>query len=68
MLHQVILEKDKLEREKQKLKFLFKQKKVEVDELEQQINRISSTGKGFVQSKENSSFSSKSIFQILETP
>lgn len=42
MLHQVILEKDKLEREKQKLKLLFKQKKFEVNELEQKINGLSS--------------------------
>ncbi len=50
MLHQVILEKDKLEREKQKLKLLFKQKKFEANELEQKIHRISSptNGKGFL--------------------
>jgi len=37
ILHQVILEKDKLEREKQKLKLLFKQRKLEANELEQKI-------------------------------
>ncbi|CAF0996293.1 unnamed protein product [Rotaria sordida] len=42
ILHQVIVEKEKLEREKQKLKLLFKQKKLEANELEQKINNISS--------------------------
>ncbi|CAF3597370.1 unnamed protein product [Rotaria sp. Silwood1] len=42
ILHQVIVEKEKLEREKQKLKLLFKQKKFEANELEQKINKISS--------------------------
>ncbi|CAF0893907.1 unnamed protein product, partial [Adineta steineri] len=42
ILHQVIIEKEKLEREKQKLKLLFKQKKFEANELEQKINGLSS--------------------------
>ncbi|CAF2839410.1 unnamed protein product [Rotaria sp. Silwood2] len=42
ILHQVIVEKEKLEKEKQKLKLLFKQKKLESNELEQKINKISS--------------------------
>lgn len=42
LLNQVIKEKEKLEREKQKLKLLFKQKKLEANELEQKINKISS--------------------------
>ena len=40
ILHQVLMEKEKLEREKQKLKLLFKQKKLEANELEHQINQI----------------------------
>ncbi|CAF3096245.1 unnamed protein product [Rotaria sp. Silwood2] len=36
-LHQAIMEKEKLEREKQKLKLYFKQKKLEANELEKRI-------------------------------
>lgn len=36
-LHQAIMEKEKLEREKQKLKFAFKQKKLEASELHQKL-------------------------------
>lgn len=42
LLQQVIAEKEKLEKEKQKLKVLFKQKKIEANELEQKISKISS--------------------------
>jgi hypothetical protein len=38
ILHQATIEKEKLEREKQKLKLLFKQKKIEINELEQNIH------------------------------
>ena len=34
------MEKEKLEREKQKFKLLFKQKQIEVNEFEQRIHRI----------------------------
>jgi hypothetical protein len=37
-LHEATVEKEKLEREKQKLKLLFKQKKLEANELEQKIH------------------------------
>jgi len=37
-----MIEKEKLEREKQKLKLLFKQKTLEANELEQKIHGISS--------------------------
>jgi SMC interacting uncharacterized protein involved in chromosome segregation len=37
-LHEAAVEKEKLEREKQKLKLLFKQKKLEANELEQKIH------------------------------
>jgi len=40
ILHQVTMEKDKLEREKQKLKVLFKQKKLEATELEEKMKKI----------------------------
>lgn len=43
LLQQVLLEKEKLEREKQKLKLLFKQKKSQATELEQKIQHISSS-------------------------
>ena len=43
ILQQAALEKEKLEREKQKLKFLFKQKKMEANELEQKINELASS-------------------------
>jgi len=38
-----MIEKEKLEREKQKLKLLFKQKTLEANELEQKIHGISSS-------------------------
>jgi hypothetical protein len=43
ILQQVTTEKDKLEREKQQLKLLFKRKKFEANELEQKILEISSS-------------------------
>jgi len=43
ILHQATMEKEKLEREKQKLKLLFKQKKIKVNELERNIHGISET-------------------------
>lgn len=39
VLSQSTIEKEKLEREKQKLKLFFKQKQIEANELEQQIQR-----------------------------
>jgi hypothetical protein len=38
VVHQATIEKDKLEREKQKLKILFKQKKFEANQLEEKIH------------------------------
>ena len=39
VLHQITLEKEKLERERQKLKLLFKQKKFEASQLEQKLHQ-----------------------------
>ncbi|CAF3642028.1 unnamed protein product [Rotaria sordida] len=53
-LHQAIMEKEKLEREKQKLKLFFKQKKLEVNELEKKIHNtwsnINGTSRAIYQS------------------
>lgn len=46
------MEKEKLEREKQKLKLLFKQKKLEASELEEKINQINGNPKKTVQVRE----------------
>ncbi|UJR07811.1 hypothetical protein I4U23_012094 [Adineta vaga] len=43
-LHQTTLEKEKLEREKQKLKLFYKQKKIEANEYERKIQEIRSNG------------------------
>ena len=43
ILNQVTMEKEKLEREKQKLKLLFKQKKFEANELEQKLHKLTSS-------------------------
>ncbi|CAF1681750.1 unnamed protein product, partial [Adineta ricciae] len=62
ILHQVIIEKEKLEREKQKLKLLFKQKKLEANELEQKLNGLSSIVNQEKKHHENSHQSSNDVW------
>ena len=67
ILHQVIIEKEKLEREKQKLKLLFKQKKLEANELEQKLNGLSSIVNQEKKHHENGYQSSNGIIAYLHT-
>lgn len=70
VLSQCTIEKEKLEREKQKLKLFFKQKQIEANELEQKIQRHRLTNDYHVQLRDknraqvNGRFSS--IFSSLE--